>query len=101
MSSIKINKTFDSDAISSIGRSDVKRTAKNDTQSIENKGVADSDKVNISNTAQATGKLVDQIKQFPDVRQDRVSEVRQKMSAGSFQPSANEIADAILKDESR
>lgn len=97
--SIKINKAHDSDAIRSIGRNDVKRAGKNETQPIENKGVVESDTVSISGVASETGKLVEQIKEFPDIRQDRVSEVRQQISAGNFQPSNEEIADAILKDE--
>ena len=97
--SIKINKTHDSNAIHSIGRSDVKRAGKSDAQPIETKSAVESDKVNLSSVAVETGKLVEQIKEFPDVRQDRVDEVRQQISTGNFQPSNTEIADAILKDE--
>ena len=99
MSSIKINKALDSDAIRSVGRSDVRKTSKNDSQTVENKGVLESDKVNISSVALETGKLVDQVKELPDVRLDRVDELKQKISSGNFKPSSNEIADAILKDE--
>lgn len=97
--SIKINKTHDSDAIHSIGRNDVKRAGKSNTQPIETKSTVESDKVNISSVAAETGKLIEQVKQFPDIRQDRVDEVKGQISAGNFQPSGEEIADAILKEE--
>ena len=97
---MKINNLNDSGAISSVGRGDVKRTRKSDGDiSVENKGSVESDSVNLSNAALETGKLVDQLNELPDVRQEKVSEVKQKISTGSFQPSSGEIADAILKDE--
>jgi negative regulator of flagellin synthesis FlgM len=100
MSSIKINNLNDAGAINSVGRGDIKRARKSDgEQSVENKGLVESDSVNLSNTAMETGKLVDQLKELPDVRQEKVSEVKNKFSTGSFQPSSGEIADAILKDE--
>ena len=99
MSSIKINNINDSEAIHSIGRSDVRRTDKKDTQPIENKGVVESDKVNLSTVALETGKLVDRLKELPDVRQDRVEELQQQIASGNFQPTSIAIADAILKDE--
>lgn len=97
--SIKINKPHDSEAIHSVGRSDVKRAGKNETQAIENKSVVESDKVNLSSVALETGKLIDSLKELPDVRQDRVEKLQQQISSGNFQPSSEAIADAILKDE--
>lgn len=99
MSSIKINKALDSDAIRSVGRSEVGKAGKKDSQTVENKGVFESDKVDISSVALETGKLVDQVKELPDVRLDRVDEVKQKISSGNFKYAGSEIADAILKDE--
>jgi flagellar biosynthesis anti-sigma factor FlgM len=99
MSSIKINKPLDSEAIHSIGRSDVRKTGKNGSQPVENKSIVESDKVNISSVALETGKLVEQIKELPDVRLNRVDELKQQISSGNFKPTGNEIADAILKDE--
>jgi flagellar biosynthesis anti-sigma factor FlgM len=59
----------------------------------------DKDKVELSGKGAEFGKLIDQVKQLPDVRQDRVNEIKQKIAAGNYQPSAEDIADAILKDE--
>lgn len=99
MSSIKINNINNPDSIQSIGRNDVKQTAKSDNQAVESKGLAENDKVKLSSVAQETGKLIDQLKELPDVRQDRVAELKQQISSGSFQPTGTEIAEAILKDE--
>ena len=60
---------------------------------------ADKDKVELSGKGAEFGKLIDQVKQLPDVRQDRVNEIKQKIASGNYQPAAEDIADAILKDE--
>jgi negative regulator of flagellin synthesis FlgM len=99
--SIKINNINNSDAISSIERGDVRRTGKTDAQPIEAKPTAESDKVNISSVALETGKLVERLKELPDVRQDRVEELQQQIASGNFQPSNTVIADAILADETK
>lgn len=99
MSSIKINNINNSDSIHSIGRSDVKQPGKSDSQAVENKGVVENDKVNLSSVALETGKMVDQLKVLPDVRQEKVDELRQSISAGTFNPSSTAIAEGILKDE--
>jgi negative regulator of flagellin synthesis FlgM len=57
------------------------------------------DKVELSGKSAEFSKLVDQLKQLPDVRQDRVNELKQKISSGNYEPSAEDIADAILNDE--
>jgi|ERR1044072_1702519 negative regulator of flagellin synthesis FlgM len=57
------------------------------------------DKVELSGKGAEFGKLVDQLKQLPDIRQDRVSELKQKIASGNYTPSADDIADAILNDE--
>jgi negative regulator of flagellin synthesis FlgM len=57
------------------------------------------DKVELSGKSAEFGKLVDRLKQLPDVRQDRVNELKQKISSGNYGPSAEDIADAILNDE--
>src|SRR5947199_10813255 len=58
----------------------------------------DRDRIEISTQATEVGRLVDQIKTLPDVRQDRVNEVRQQVASG-HRPDADDIADAIIKEE--
>ena len=65
----------------------------------EIKASPEKDKIEFSRKSAEVGKLVDQIKQLPDVRHGRVNELKQKIAAGEYDPSAEDIADAILKDE--
>ena len=58
-----------------------------------------SDKINVSNRAATAGKMVEKLQDVPDVRQERVEALRQKIESGEYKPSAESIADAILKDE--
>ena len=99
MSNIKINKTNDSQSINRVQQSDIKRAGKNSGQTIENKSVTGEDKINFSNTAVEAGNLVDQLKNLPDIREEKVAALRQQISTGEFKPSNEDIADAILKDE--
>lgn len=63
------------------------------------KAAPEKDKIEFSAGSAEVGKLVDQIKQLPDVRQGRINELKQKIAAGEYSPSSEDIADAILKDE--
>ncbi len=58
------------------------------------------DKLQVSNRAAEVGNLVDRLKNLPDVRQERVNALRERIAAGEFNPSSESIADGILKDES-
>lgn len=57
------------------------------------------DSVSFSGKAAEVGKLVNELKQLPDVRAERVEEVRTKLELGDFAPSAREIVDAIVEEE--
>jgi negative regulator of flagellin synthesis FlgM len=83
---IKRGATEKAGSASEVGKSEVKATLGKDT-------------VSVSDKSAEFGKLIDQIKQLPDVRQDRVDELKQRIAAGDYHPSAEEIADALLKDE--
>jgi negative regulator of flagellin synthesis FlgM len=78
---------------SSAGKADSKSV------STSEKAALGGDTVEFSSKGAEVGKLVDQMKQFPDVRQDRVEELKQKIEAGEYAPASKDIADAILKDE--
>ena len=58
------------------------------------------DAVKVSARAAQIGRLTSQANQLPDVRQERVAELRAQVQAGAYQPSAEKIAQAILKDAS-
>ena len=57
------------------------------------------DQIKVSEKAAEFSTLVGKVKEMPDVRADRVEDLRAQLAAGSFRPSGDEIADAILKDE--
>lgn len=69
------------------------------TQTVKNK-TAGEDKAKFSDRAAQVGKLVDNIKEVPDIRLDRVNALRDKIAAGEYKVESSNIADAILKDES-
>lgn len=57
------------------------------------------DKINVSERAGSVGKLVEAVKNLPEIRQEKVAEFREKIAAGNYKPSAENIAEAILKDK--
>jgi negative regulator of flagellin synthesis FlgM len=59
-----------------------------------------SDQVNLSDRGATIRRLIDQSKQLPDVRQDRIDSLNSQIESGSYKPSATDIADAIIKDQS-
>jgi negative regulator of flagellin synthesis FlgM len=61
---------------------------------------SDSDKIKVSERASSLGQLAARASELPDVRQDRVEALRERIQSGSYNPSATDIADAILRDES-
>lgn len=101
MNKINIDKVSDLDAIRAARQTDVYQVSKQNTQKAESTVPVAEDKVDFSSRAAEVGKLVDQVKQFPDVRQDLVSELRVQVSAGEYHPTNEEIATAILKDEGK
>lgn len=100
MSKININKTGDINALRTARQNDIRQVGKNTVQSADNKAVIGDDKLQLSNRAAEVGKLVDDVKELPDVRQGKVTELRGRIEAGEYNPSSEAIADAILKDES-
>ena len=99
MSEIKINKPTDLDSIRRTQNKEVQKAERSNTESNEKKIVSDKDKLNFSNRAAEVGKLVEEVKNLPDVRETRVSEVRQQIQNGEFNPSNEKIAEAVLKEK--
>jgi flagellar biosynthesis anti-sigma factor FlgM len=58
-----------------------------------------SDKVYISSQAETVARLVARVRELPDIRQERVESLRAIATSGAYHPSATEIADAIIGDE--
>jgi len=55
---------------------------------------SDSDDARLS-TAIAVSALAEKLRQLPDVRQERVAALRQAVQNGQYQPSDQQIADAL------
>lgn len=68
----------------------------------ENAGGASSavrrDQVTISDQAQALRRLVEQVKAQPELREERVAELRAQIAAGEYQVDGDALA-ALLVDE--
>ena len=60
------------------------------------RGVQKSDEFIPSKEAQNFGDLLNKLKNIPDVRDDRVSELQQKISSGQYFVPASDIAASIL-----
>ena len=99
MGKINIDKISGYSPIRTERRSEVKKSERETMRPVENKKSADKDKLEFSSRASEVGKLVEQLKELPDIRQEKISGLRDQIWAGTFNPSGEEIADAILKDE--
>ena len=100
MAKVNINNLQGNDAIHGVKQN---RMEKAERTAVPAKDTATTreDKVEVSTRGAQVGQLVDELKQMPDVRQDRVSEIKEKIASGSYEPSSDDIADAILKDANR
>lgn len=98
---VKINSknTHGSDAVQAAKNNRAEKADKKSISSGGKKASASEDKIEFSSRSAEVGKLVEQLKQFPDVRQDRVDSLKQKIESGEYNPASDEIANAILKDE--
>jgi flagellar biosynthesis anti-sigma factor FlgM len=59
------------------------------------------DTVYISDLAETLAKLVTRVKELPDIRQERVDSLRPIATSGAFHPTAEEVADSIIREEAK
>jgi negative regulator of flagellin synthesis FlgM len=57
------------------------------------------DSINFSSVTKTAQALTEKAIKSPDIRQERVEALKSQIASGTFNPSADEILDAILKDE--
>lgn len=57
------------------------------------------DVIKVSDRATAIRSLVEQASQLPEVRTERVEQLRARVQSGTYHPDAGVIADALLKGE--
>ena len=61
--------------------------------------VADSDSIHVTNSPDQVATLVERANDLPDIRHERVQEIRQVIQSGKYRVSAEDIAEAILREE--
>lgn len=96
---ININKINSLESASDVRQKETKRTGDETLKVDGKKSVVTEDKIEISGKVSEAGKYVEKLKELPDVRNDLVSFLRDKVSTGEYSPSSGQIADAILKNE--
>ncbi len=55
------------------------------------------DKVQISDRSREIARAQEAVKSAPDVRADKVAELKAKIASGTYNVNASQVADAILK----
>ncbi len=55
------------------------------------------DEIVLSAEAQQRLALKDKVTQAPEVRQERIEELRKQIASGTYRPHAREVADRMLK----
>ena len=78
---------------------DPKRSAGSLATPLESTREAAADRLDLSERASEVGRLVEKLKEMPDIRREKVNALRERVQAGTYDPSSDEIAEAILKDE--
>ena len=58
---------------------------------------ADATHVSVSSTAQDVRRIAQLIKQLPDVREDRVQELKAQIENGTYHVSSEDIADLMIR----
>lgn len=99
MSKINNNKMNDLNQIQASRQTSVKPAGKNKTNATDAKITVGGDKLEFSERAGEVGKLVDRVKNMPDAREAKVNALRELIKAGEYNPSGEEIAGALLKEE--
>ncbi|NLI94154.1 MAG: flagellar biosynthesis anti-sigma factor FlgM [Peptococcaceae bacterium] len=65
----------------------------------KNNNISDQDKLAVSENAQVFQKLVQKVKDLPEVREDKVKEISDLISRGEFSLDADSIAASMLSQE--
>jgi len=81
------------------GQSEVKKTSNEPVKIPDVQKSGEEDKLEFSNRGTEVGKLVEEVKNAADIRQEKIAALKDKISTGGYNPSSDAIAEAILKDE--
>lgn len=56
------------------------------------------DSISVSGRATEIGEVTNKTLQLPEIREARVEQLRAQVQSGNYRPSAENIADALIKD---
>ena len=105
MNSIKLNATNEIELVRTSLRHDAGREGEGATVAHPDAGhpapapEGIKDVIKVSDRATAIRSLVEQASQLPEVRTERVEQLRARVQSGAYHPDASVIADALLKGE--
>lgn len=99
MTKINISKTQELNEIRRAGADRSGQISNKKAGPVDTKLQIGADKLEFSSRAAAIGELIIEVKQFPDTRNELVSSFGERIASGKYQPSAPEIAGAIIRDE--
>ncbi len=77
----------------------VNTAAKKDNAEAKNqasKAVSESDKLVLSSEAKKVAELKDAVKSSPEIRQDRVSEIREQIKSNTYNVSGEKVAEKVV-----
>lgn len=97
---INLDKVGSFNQVRAAGQAEVKKSGESELfRPVEAQKPDEADKLEFSNRGTEVGKMVEDLKTVPDVRQEKVAALRDQIATGHYDPSNLDIADAILKDE--
>jgi flagellar biosynthesis anti-sigma factor FlgM len=101
MRKINIDQTNGPDPIRAERPSDTRKAGTKAVSESPVKVAKSEDRLSFSTRASEVGRLVDELKAMPEVRKAQMSILIEPIRTGKYMPSADSIADAILKDEQK
>lgn len=100
MSSMNINKLKNFDSVGAARESKVGKTSQPGSSTAPNTMAATGDdSLSFSTRFSEFGKILDSLRELPEVRRERVDALRARISSGEYNPSAEDIANAIFESE--
>ncbi len=99
MNSVKIDAKNNLEAVKAQPKAKAEQSSDAATPPIEQTSAPATDKLSVSARANTINELVARANELPEIRQERVAALRERIQSGDYRPDAGDIADAILKDE--
>lgn len=99
MNKISINKASEIEAFRKTKQGEITHTEKTEIQKTDSKKNTSTDNLQFSDKATEFINFVNKLNELPDVREAKVFELRQQIRVGDFNPTNEDIADGILRDE--